>query len=123
MGVELTKEEKSAFRLKKTIGAVLSFCSTAKWMTFYDRFSSKIKNDQSKYITSLTAYKDLHKATYLRDKVQNTTNGEFEGHIWKLPADYDYYLTTLYGDYMTPPDANHHKVHPVFELQFSQKTK
>lgn len=122
MGVELSKEEKSAFRLKKLIGTLFSFCSTAKWVRFYDKFSSKIKNNKSKYVTSLTAYKDLHKATYLREKVQNTTKGIFEGHSWNLPADYDYYLTCLYGDYMTPPDANHHKVHPVFELEFPKET-
>lgn len=121
MGVELTPEEKSAFRLKRTIGLLMGWCPVTKLVRFYDRFSSKYKNNNSKYVTSLTAYKRLRKSTYLRDKVLKTTVGEFEGHRWNLPADYDYYLTCLYGDYMTPPDSNHHKVHPVFELELSKK--
>ena len=34
---------------------------------------------------------------------RNKTNVEFEGMFFAAPADYDYVLTTIYGDYMTPP--------------------
>ena len=34
---------------------------------------------------------------------KNKTNVEFEGTFFAAPEDYDYILTTVYGDYMTPP--------------------
>ena len=37
---------------------------------------------------------------------RNKTNVEFEGKIFSAPAEYDYILTTIYGDYMTPPPEN-----------------
>ena len=34
---------------------------------------------------------------------RSKTNVEFEGRLFAAPVDYDYVLTTIYGDYMTPP--------------------
>lgn len=34
---------------------------------------------------------------------KSKTSVEFEGAMFAAPADYDYVLTTIYGDYMTPP--------------------
>lgn len=120
LGVELTKKEKSALQFKLFLGRLFSFCSLTQWFKVYDRFSRKNQNHQSIYVTSLTGYKNLRKSTYLRKKVCNTTTAEFEGRTWKLPIDYDYYLKTLYGDYMVLPDSIHRKVHPVFELDFGE---
>lgn len=36
----------------------------------------------------------------------NTINGEFEDLKLQIPAGYNSYLSTLYGDYMTPPPEN-----------------
>lgn len=120
LGIKLTDEEKSALMMKVLIGKLFSFCSTASWFKFFDKFASKNKNDNSTYVTSLTGYKNIAKSTYLREKICNTTIAEFEGRKWKLPKDYDYYLKLLYKEYMVMPDPNHRKVHPIFELEFSK---
>ena len=37
----------------------------------------------------------------------HTVRRKFEGHMWRIPKNYDDYLQKLYGsDYMTPPPEN-----------------
>lgn len=36
---------------------------------------------------------------------------EFEGRMFYAPRQYDYYLRSLFGDYMTPPPANQQTAH------------
>lgn len=58
---------------------------------------------------------------YMRQVVSKDTYGipvrmEFDGHYFNCPADYDHLLTTLYGDYMTPPkeqDRVNHSFHII----------
>lgn len=38
-------------------------------------------------------------------------HGEFEGHTFNIPKNYDKVLTALYGDYMKLPPENERKVH------------
>lgn len=42
--------------------------------------------------------------------------GEFEGLKAKLPSNYDKYLTTMYGDYMTPPPVEKQIGHHYAEV-------
>lgn len=121
LGITLTEEEKRILSLKMVLGKFFGIIPLYRWCKFFDRFASKNKNNYSKYVTSYTGYKSLTKSVYLREKVVNTTVGEFEGRLWKLPVDYDYYLKTQYGDYMKMPDKKHQKVHPVFELEFDKR--
>lgn len=118
LDVKLTEKEKKAVALKYKLGRLFDFMPLYRWYLLLDRFASKNKNDHSDFVTSYTGYKNLSKSTYLRKKILETRDGEFEGRIWKLPMDYDYYLRKLYGDYWKLPDEKHQKVHPVFELDF-----
>lgn len=121
-GIILTSEERSALRLKAFLGKFFSFIPLYKWLQFYDKFAQKNKNNNSKYVTSYTGYKSISKSTYLRDKVCETVDAEFEGRMWRVPKDYDYYLTKIYKDYMVVPKSNNRKVHPIFELDFEKNT-
>ena len=42
-----------------------------------------------------------------------TVDVEFEGELFKAPIGYDEYLTTRYGDYMTPPPEAERYVHSM----------
>lgn len=37
------------------------------------------------------------------EKMRNLVDATFEGHIYKIPEEYDYQLRLIYGDYMTVP--------------------
>ena len=123
IGVVLTPEEKDTLRLKNFLGSIFGIVPIYKWYRFYDWYASKNKNDNSKYVCSYAGYKNLKKSTFERDRLFKGLKGDFEGHRWKIPCDYDYYLKTIYNDYMKLPPVENRKVHPVFELQFSDGEK
>ena len=43
----------------------------------------------------------------------------FEGETFKAPAEYDKFLTTLYGDYMQlPPENERENRHQIMRIDF-----
>lgn len=117
--IPIRDEEYQKIKLKYTIGKILSFKSMSEWSKVYDSISSKITNPNSKYVTCWVGYKSFKKSVILRDRIFPGVVGEFEGNNWILPNRYDEYLTQIYGDYMTPPPIDKHKIHPIFELSFN----
>ena len=47
------------------------------------------------------------------DHLLNFTDYQFENYVFKGIEDYDYYLKSTYGDYMTPPPMGQREVHEV----------
>lgn len=46
-----------------------------------------------------------------RDQFENLIDADFEGHKFKIMANWDEYLTNLYGDYMQLPPENERETH------------
>ena len=47
------------------------------------------------------------------------TDVTFEGETFKAPAEYDKFLTTLYGDYMQlPPEDQRENRHQIVQIDF-----
>ena len=50
---------------------------------------------------------------------QALTDVVFEGETFKAPAEYDKFLTTLYGDYMQlPPESERENRHQIMQIDF-----
>lgn len=75
----------------------------------------KIDYDSANHIALLTG-RYTEKERYPKSKYYNLIRVEFEGLMLPSPADYDEYLTLLYGDYMKLPPESDQKPHHSFDL-------
>lgn len=121
--LSMTRGDYDAMKLKIWIGRLFGFWPEWKWMCLIDRFATSNHNDNSKWVTCYVG-KKIDKYTHLRIDLWGENREEFEGHRWKIANNPDKYLTKEYSkDYMIPPPIDKRKIHPVFELQFSDGTK
>ncbi|MDD2496087.1 MAG: LicD family protein, partial [Tissierellia bacterium] len=80
-----------------------------------DRLLKMYDFDESNYLINLMGAYKL-KEMFHKKYFGNGAKYEFEGMQLNGPKDYNYVLTQLYGDYMTPPpigDRNHHRIEIV----------
>ena len=90
---EISKNKKLCllYKLPRSLREIL--CSAILRVILKDPF-------QSKYCSALDwgLHYRIDPSAY-----KNKASVEFEGAFFSSPEDYDYVLTTIYGDYMTPP--------------------
>lgn len=76
--------------------------------------ASKYDNLKTKYCAEIIATANPYRK--VRSNVFNdTTNVEFEGHMFPAPEKYDEYLTDLYGDYMKLPPVDQRVTNHTFD--------
>lgn len=75
--------------------------------------NSKIYTDkQTKKIGNFTG---VTKAVCEKSILQNFTEGEFEGKLYKIPTEYDKWLRNFFGDYMELPPIEKRISHHTFK--------
>lgn len=109
--------DRAYYRIRWTIGLVCSIYGKRNWYDLHSKFSSSSKG--TKWCTVPTcclAIEELQpRAVFFPPK-----RAEFEGLEVYLPNDVNKYLTSIYGDYMTPPPVEERTGHfylekPVFD--------
>jgi lipopolysaccharide cholinephosphotransferase len=112
-------EIKKAFETKIFIGAILSIISVRHFAIFTNWCYGLCKNKRTKCVGIPSGRGHYFGETYMRKGMLHTVRRLFEGHMWRIPKDYDDYLRKLYGsDYMTPPPEEKREKHILLELKF-----
>lgn len=75
----------------------------------YERMASSYKYNESKYAGVVVYGEGEKKETFCREMFENRTDIEFHGEEFCAPADWNGYLTQIYGDYMQLPPVNERK--------------
>lgn len=114
---EGNKKALKIFKLKIIIGTMFSFLTLRRWTLIYDWWNRICKNENSKFVTVPTGRKHFFGELYERKDFYLSTQAEFEGRKWKIPKEYDKYLTKMYGDYMKIPDEKDRERHVLIELK------
>ena len=95
-------------------------------MQSFNRIQSKIicmfQNKSTTYSTCLTdgGKETYHKYMMKNNDFYNTTQLEFEEHLFPVPSNYHEILTNIFGDYMTPPPVEQQKPHHgIIDINFN----
>ncbi len=71
------------------------------------KMATKYSNGSKKYLSNFGSYYDIHKETYPAEVFGQPKYVKFEDAKFPVPSDYEYVLTTTYGNYMElPPEKD-----------------
>lgn len=103
-----------AFRIKIALGFLACVGSLRFWTRLANRWSALCGDDHSEMVAIPAGRKKFWGELYRRKDMLEMISKPFEGRMVNCPANYDRYLTCLYGDYMTiPPEADRER-HPFW---------
>ena len=91
------------FKLKTIIGFIISFASLNQWAFWTEKLYSHCKNDNSNLITLPSDGLHYFGGLIPRKTICKTIFVPFEDTTMPIPAEYDFYLKRIYGDYMQIP--------------------
>lgn len=103
------------------ITAVLNLFSLSYLKKKQIKLLKKQNTENGKYLSILVGAYDYRKDTYEKNKLLPSKKVIFEGKKYKAFADPDYYLRTLYGDYMTLPPVEKRVNHAPKRIVFDVK--
>ncbi len=91
---------------------VSKYLDTNKQIRKFDKALKRYDFNRGPFMVNVMGlYK--FKTVFERSVYGDTKYLEFENHLFRVPKQYDYFLTRLYGDYMQLPPVekrNHHKI-------------
>lgn len=104
------------FKVKAAIGAVFA-PARHFWFRHIHKLMSACKDTSSKYVVIPTGRKHYFGEIYNRESYLNTIEVSFEDTTACITADYDNYLSNLYGNYMEIPPENKREHHVIYSLK------
>ena len=105
-----------AIGLKGAVGRLLApFAKTLYRRT--QKCLQRCKNDASEYIAVPSGRKHFFGELCRRSSYMERAEMSFEGEKFMFPANYDAYLTNMYGDYMEIPPVEKREHHVLYQLK------
>ena len=80
----------------------------------------KDSKKDTKYFVSIASQYNYKKQTMKKEVFLPAKELEFEGKIYKVPNDYDFFLKRIYGDYMKLPPEEKRVTHNPVKLVFEE---
>ena len=109
------------FTKKASIGKFFSWLSLDQVTKIANHCYSFCKNKNSKYVTIPAGRGHYFKEMHKRSDLCKYKEHNFEHIKTKIPANYNEYLTSLYGkNYMTLPPVEKRETHPLMEIDFGK---
>ncbi len=115
-----TKEGKKSLKRRFLVGKIFSYRSYKDWYQKCDEFAQKYKNKKTKDITCPTGRCHFFGEILQIENVFPPAECNFEGFAAKIYANYDKYLTALYGDYMQIPSPEKREKHFIVGIDFGE---
>ena len=85
--------------------------STKHYLKKIDELHSRYSYSDSEFVGSIACLYNSPKNRVPKSCFENTVDVEFEGIKFKAPAEYDYVLRSIYGDYMQLPPEEKRVTH------------
>lgn len=86
----------------------------------YTRISKWFNKKQTEYIVNFCGDHDINRDTFIKSKIFPLKKVMFECKKYNGVNDTDYYLSKLYGDYMTLPKKEDRKCHMPTYISFTE---
>ena len=116
LSVSMSNDLNAGSRLKRLLKPIViipaKIIGARKWLLKLDRLCRKIGFGNTKYVGVLCGGYGKRECMPYADWV-NYSEAEFEGDKYAIPGCWDYYLTSLYGNYMELPPEDKRKTHSV----------
>lgn len=117
-----SKELKRQVLIRDLFSLFFQFRHVEKWLPKATKCFSKVKDNKSEYVVSVTGGKHYFGELYLREEMCNFERMEFEGHMFPVMKGYDYFLSQRYGkDYMTIPPKEKWERHACVEFNLNRE--
>lgn len=116
-----SKEGKMTVNHRLFIGKIASkLFDEGKLYVFFDRFAAKYKNTETGLLGIPTGREHYFGEIHTPSVYLPICYGEFEGIKVPLPHDYDRYLSTLYGNYMSIPPIEKRERHYIVNIHIPE---
>lgn len=110
-------------KIKDFLGRCLSFMGIKKWCRLADRWASKCKNSNSKFVSFPSGRKDYFGEMLHRSSVFPLKDCCFDGQTVSVMSDPTEHLTILYGDYSIIPPKECRERHAVITFDLGVKNE
>ena len=98
------------------------YCKLCGWKHFYKKLKILRQKHSIEECEYAGVYSEYGKREMIpKEMFEETILVDFEGEKFPILKEYDYYLTSVYGDYMTPLPENQRQVHHIIAFKKTSK--